>query len=507
MMELDNHKISRRSGSRGGKIAFGKLLPVFFLGAGLGIFLCYSLITEFYFYQAVVAGVLCAPVLILCMIYSPRRSLLGLLVLTIPFNPSFPVLRDKSFAFSVEFLFRTSDLIMISIFVYLLISYTLDRAKKKKSYAPLWQLGLPLLLWVASGIVSIVPAVNDSIAIIELIRMLRMLLTFVAVFFLIENPKDIYFIIICLVLAFAIQTVLVLMEYGVGHPLLRLPGEGREADIVGAIFRPGGSMGHSSNFAKLAALCLPICLTLIFVVRKNVWRICAGLVLIGGLLALVLTVSRAGFVTSLFGLCWIALIMSKTRAQQKRAVALATLFFLIVGIGLAWNLGGNRLMSRMAEDYGSAKSRPQMFSVAWNVIKAHPFFGVGLNNYTLIAPDYDHTQEAISITFPFPVHNIYILYIAEMGIPGAACFLWFLVATVVLAFKCSSKVRPPLDSAVVKAIGVGIVCSWLQGLIGMGFRSSIVHTSYLAILAGTLTAFRYYNQNLKGNNLKVEQHF
>ena len=238
--------------------------------------------------------------------------------------------------------------------------------------------------------------------------------------------------------------------------------------------------------------------------RNNFWRICAGLGLIGGLLALVLTVSRAGIVTSLFGLCWVVLITSKIRAKQKRAVALATLFFLIVGIGLAWNLGGNRLVSRVAEDYGSAKSRPQMFSVAWNVIKAHPFFGVGLNNYTLIAPDYDHTQEAISTKFPFPVHNIYLLYAAEMGMPGAACFLWFLIATVVLAFRCSARGRQHLDSTVAKAIGIGIVCSWLQGLIGMGFRSSIVHTSCVAILAGTLTAWRYYNQDHMGNELKVE---
>lgn len=465
-----------------------------------GSILLFSLISRFYFYEAVVVGILVVPIVIFFMIRSSRRSLLGLLVLAIPFNPCFHIVRNDSSLFNLDLNFWTSDLIVIFVFIYLSMSKGLGVRERQNSHALLWQLGLPLLLWIIAGALSIVPAVNKGIAIIELIRMVRIFIIFAAIFFLVEKPEDIHLIATCFVIAFAIQTVFVFAEYALGHPLFRLPGDSREADIVGAILRPGGTMGHSGNFAKLAALSLPICLAFIYTVRKNIWWITIGAVLISGLVALMLTVSRAGLGTSLFGLGWLFLIMLKNkRRNMLRTLAALSLF--VIAVVLAWHIGGDRLKSRMSEDFGSALSRPQQFSVAWNVIKAHPFIGVGLNNYTLIAPHYDHTREAISITSPQPVHNIYLLYAAEIGIPAAVCFIWFLGATIALAFKVSPQVGSPSASALLKSIGVGITCSWLQGLIGWGFRSSIVHISYLAVLAGVLAASKYYNQNRSADHL------
>lgn len=494
-MELNIQKDTHSFYPRDKWMPITKLIPSIFLGIGLGGILFYCLIKQFYFYQVIVVAILCVPVALPFLVYSPRRSLLGLLILIIPFNPCFNILRDDQIAFGTALKFFTSDLIVIVIFFFLIISYAFGRKTRKHPHAQIWWSALPLLIWIAAGVVSILPAANKSIAIVEMIRMFRIFLIFAAIYLLVERFEDIHFIATCLVIAFAIQVFFVFAESGLSHPLFRLPGGVREADIVGTILRPGGTMGHSSNFAKFAALCLPICLGLIFVVRKNIWRICAGSVLIGGLVSLVLTVSRAGLVTSLFGLGWAFLIMTKKR-RRKGMLALVSFSFLIIGVGLSLFLGGYELRSRFEDDFGSALSRPQMFSVAWNVIKAHPFFGVGLNNYTLIAPNYDRTQEAISISFPHPVHNIYLLYAAEMGIPAAIFFIWFLVSTIVLAFKCSLTIRwSVLDSAILKAVGVGITCSWLQGLIDWGLRASIVHTSYLAVIAGALATLKHYNQN------------
>lgn len=492
-MELNIQKDTHSFYSRDKWMPITKLIPSVFLGIGLGGILFYCLIKQFYFYQVIVVAILCVPVALLFLVYSPRRSLLGILILIIPFNPCFNILRDDQIAFGPALKFWTSDLIVIIIFFLLIISYAFGRKNRQHPHSQLWWSGLPLLIWIAAGVVSILPAANKGLAIVEMIRMFRIFLIFVAIYLLVERFEDIRFIATCLVIAFAIQVVLVFAEYGLSHPLFRLPGGVREADIVGTILRPDGTMGHSSDFAKFAALSLPICLALIFVVRKNIWRICAGSVLIGGLVSLVLTLSRAGLATTLFGLAWVFLVMKKKR--RKEMITLVSFSFLIIGIGLSLFLGGHKLKSRFGQDFGSALSRPQMFSVAWNVIKDHPFVGVGLNNYTLVAPDYDHTRDAISISFPHPVHNIYLLHAAEIGIPGAICFIWFLVSTIGLAFKYSSETGLLLDSAITKAIGIGITCSWLQGLISWGFRASIVHVSYLAVFAGAFAGLRYYNQN------------
>ena len=479
---------------------FSKLLLFIIFGIICGLILSIILSKEFYFYQAVLAALFCIPIISLFLLYSTRRSLLGLLVLTIPFNPSFHLLRNNSIEIGTGILFYTSDLILIAIFVYVFLSNLLGNQKEQKSYASFWHLGFPLLFWIVAGIVSILPAVNKSIVIFELIRMLRMAIFFIAVFFLVEGYEDIRFVAACLVAALAIQTILVFGEYVLCDPLFRLPGEGREADTIGELIRPGGTMGHSSNFAKLASLGLPICFAYIFVVRKNIWRIVLGGTLIAVLMALILTVSRAGIAASFFGLTWVFIILGKNVRNKKRIILISWII-LSVGIGSSWYLGGNRLINRITDDRGSARSRLPQFSVAWNVIKVHPFIGVGLNNYTLVAPDYDLTPTTISVVFPHPVHNIYMLYAAEMGIPGALFFIWFLFATLTLAFNRNSQDMLPADLIISKAIGVGIICSWSQGLIDWGFRSSIVHISYLAVLAGALVSVKYTNQKYGQENI------
>jgi len=390
--------------------------------------------------------------------------------------------------------FWASDLILIVIVCCLAVSSVLTKKKRRKHLGSIWFLGLPLLLWIAAGAVSIAPSIDKTAAIIELIRMLRICLIFVAVFLLVDKLEDFRVICICLVLAFSLQSILVLFEYLLGHPVIRLPGGERVVEVIGATIRPGGTMGHSSNFAKFAALSLPCCLAITLAVKNNIWRVCAGLILICGFVALMLTLARIGLATSLLGLGWIFFLLIK-KLKNRRIIIPVSLSFLLIGICLSWFLAGDRLMDRSKNDGGSASIRPLMFSVAWNVIKDNPLLGTGLNNYTLIAPDYDNTREAISITLPVPVHNIYLLHAAEMGIPGAICFIWFLSIVVLKSFENSSYAQNFFDSAILKAIGVGISCSWLQGLTGMGARPSIVHTSYLAVIAGALAALSHYNQN------------
>lgn len=456
--------------------------------------LCYCITKQFYFYQVVVVGIILSPIT-LFLIRSPRGSLLALLVLTIPFNPAFHVVRVTSHAFHVGLMFYTSDVIVLVIFVYLLIESGLHNRKKHKNNTKMRRFVLPLLLWIIAGALSIVPAGNKNIAVIELIRMVRVLLVFVAVYHLIDKPDDLRVVAASLVVAFAVQTALVHFEYSTEYRLMRLPGGAREADVIeGLGVRPGGTMGHSGNFAKLASLCLPICLAFACVASSNWGKLAAATLTVLGLIALVLTISRAGVAASITGLCWVLWWLWR-RTSGHAAMKSAAVVLVVTAGGFAWYMGASRLISRVREDYSSAISRPQMYAVAYNIIKSHPLAGVGLNNYHLVAPDYDRTPEKISIIIPGPVHNIYMLHAAEIGIPGALCFIWFLIATIAMTFKRSSESRFLLDSAIMKAMGIGTTCSWLQGLIGHGHRSSIVHMSYLAVFAGAFAALSYYNRN------------
>jgi hypothetical protein len=465
------------------------LSPYVVVGVGLGTALSYCLFEQFYFYQAVVMVILCAPLAVSFLLYAPRRTLLGLLVLSIPFNPCFHVYHNERAVISMDLDFWASDLILICIYGYLLVDGVLNSGQRKPSNASTWTISLPLLLWITAGALSVLPAVEKSWTVIELVRMIRVLAIFVAVYHVVQGTEDIRFVVYFLLVAFTVQTGLIFVEYGLGHQVFRLPGAMRDADLAGEILRPGGTMGHSANFAKLAALCLPMCLVTAACARKKALQVFALTLLGSGLIALLMTVSRVGVATSMFGLAWILFLLLKTR-KLSTAATTVVLVFLIIGIGFGWFMAGDSLMSIIADDQGSAALRPRMYENAWNTIKAHPL-GVGLNNYTVVAPRYDRSPEGVMFQ---PVHNIYLLQAAEISVIGLSFFLWFLFRTVLHAFSYASKERSVFDSAIAAAIGVGVSCSWLQGLVGWGHRASIVHTSYLAILAGAFAALKYRSQ-------------
>ena len=497
-----NSKLNN-SGILKDKSLYRNIVFISMFGIGLSGLLCYVLGTQFYFYQIVLAGLFLLPIAGLAFLYFPRRSLFAALMITIPFNPSFHLVRFEEMGSVSGIMLRASDVIVLLIFLYLFFNKLLGNKHSGISLSNIWYLGLPLVLWIVIGFLSIIPASNKNIVIFELIRMIKVLFYFVAAFLLVKKFNNIRFIMVCLLASLALQTFLVFAEFGLNKPLFRLPGERREADAgdrTGEVIRPGGTMGHSGNFAKLTSLCLPICFSLIFAVRKNIWRIIFAGLLISSLVALVLTVSRAGIGTSLIGLFLVPLVLSKN-VKNKQIFVFGSIVILVISIGFSWLLGGDRLSDRMSDDGGSAQSRLPMFSVAWNVIRANPLMGVGLNNYTLIAPEYDQTPEKISVTYQHPVHNIYMLSAAEIGIPGTIVFLWFLFATILLTFRQSKLAIPKADIIIVKAIGIGIFCSWIQGLVDWGFRSSSVHISYLAILAGLLSALMYVKTNQNKANV------
>ena len=99
-----------------------------------------------------------------------------------------------------------------------------------------------------------------------------------------------------------------------------------------------------------------------------------------------------------------------------------------------------------------------MAKVAWNVIKANPFTGVGLNNYTNVMQRYDRTRAWESYRFPHPVHNAYLLIAAETGIPALAAFLWLIAAFFAKTWTAFRRIDVPL--ALFQIGCMGSVLTW-----------------------------------------------
>ncbi len=78
--------------------------------------------------------------------------------------------------------------------------------------------------------------------------------------------------------------------------------------------------------------------------------------------------------------------------------------------------------------------RADLFKSTLIIIKNHPLFGIGLLNFL---PGISHIQKPLSPTLYLqPVHNIFLLVTAEIGIIGVGFFLWFLFKTYKRLMRC-----------------------------------------------------------------------
>lgn len=458
------------------------IVTAVFLAASL----TYVLNARFYFYQVVAAAILVCP-LLLFGLHAPRACLLALFTFSVAINPAIHLRRDPSFDFYMGLKFWASDLCLLALLAYGFLSRAMGKRPLTKAPTP-WEVFLPLIGWLTAALLSIVPAVNPAVALWGGVRIVRILAIFLTFYWIVEKPQDLRLIVTCLLLVFAIQSLWIVVEYGAGHPLGRLPGGVREADVIpDNIFRPGGSMGHSSNFGKLAALCLPLTLTVVLAGGSATLQIGTLGILILGSLALVLSLSRIGMVTSVWGIVLALIVTHRLWIFRHRAVFLVACIAVAGGFG-AWRIGGQRIVQRIQDDHGSMAARGQMFSVAWEIIKAHPFRGVGLNNSTLVAPDYDKTRENISVDWPHPIHNIYLLSTAELGLGGGLCFIGWVGAAAALPFRYARRTHVTIDRLMGWGMGIGLIGCWLQGLVDWGHWSSVIHLSYTAMLAGAFAA-------------------
>jgi len=96
--------------------------------------------------------------------------------------------------------------------------------------------------------------------------------------------------------------------------------------------------------------------------------------------------------------------------------SLSSLFFILC----FWLLA---ISSRFSTDEAFFQ-RLQLMKSSFLMIKNFPLSGVGLNNFIVYLPNY---WSLIGFTYWLqPVHNLYLLLIAETGTMGFLIFLWFL---------------------------------------------------------------------------------
>jgi O-antigen ligase len=106
-------------------------------------------------------------------------------------------------------------------------------------------------------------------------------------------------------------------------------------------------------------------------------------------------------------------ILRKIGSSLGSLRSLSCLIIVVIGgVFLVGNSGGWD-----KESYGK---RMELNKAGWEMIKSNPLLGVGAGNFVVELPEYQKN----GILWLQPVHNIFLLGLAEIGILGVMVILW-----------------------------------------------------------------------------------
>ncbi|MBN1354419.1 MAG: O-antigen ligase family protein [Candidatus Omnitrophica bacterium] len=187
-----------------------------------------------------------------------------------------------------------------------------------------------------------------------------------------------------------------------------------------AITRAVGFLGHSNALALFLNAWLPLLILYASGIERSATRLLCFLSFGAGIIALVLTFSRGGWLTFALSSFLILGFFLRGRISSR----LSRFIRFIPGIALVLLLlvipFSPYIHDRLSrDDYEAAESRIKLAKTAFEIIKEKPVTGVGLGNYRLAVPSEPYSDE-----LPPPVHNIYLKIAAELGIPAAVLFIW-----------------------------------------------------------------------------------
>ncbi|ORU01380.1 hypothetical protein D081_0199 [Anaerovibrio sp. JC8] len=184
-------------------------------------------------------------------------------------------------------------------------------------------------------------------------------------------------------------------------------------------------------------------------------RIILGAAMVLTLACLAMTYARGACLT-------IALIMAGYGILKDRRV-LGVLAVLVVGY-LAYN---PVFLERMSTMFSVADTSSEMRIAMWEstvqMILDHPVFGIGGGAYSLVYPIYDTYIVDGSVTLVH-AHNIYLNYLAEIGIVGGCAFLMFFLGYTGTALFPQKEMPDTLTRGFMLGLGMALVSVALNGL-------------------------------------------
>lgn len=229
---------------------------------------------------------------------------------------------------------------------------------------------------------------------------------------------------------------------------------GEAVDELAFRFRPVGTLEHANDLAQMLTFYFPIILSLYFARLKMRYLFVSILVT----LTLAMTLSRSawiGYILSIF-----ILLYCYEKIQKKKLLTLNRKYLLLIVVLAILSVMYfvfprlERSVNVFSEFGGGAYVRGLQTEATIELILRSPLLGVGA---LMSVPESLMTGAGrIFSEFPSPIHNAYLLYSAEYGIPSIVFILLFVLLCLRYLIKAFVS-RGTKESPLAMGVAVGSV--------------------------------------------------
>jgi O-antigen ligase len=209
---------------------------------------------------------------------------------------------------------------------------------------------------------------------------------------------------------------------------------------------PFGPYVNRNHFAGFAEMIIPIALVPLVLGKVRKERIfLVALFAVVPIVALILSTSRGGIVSFAAQMVILFLLLVIRRVHSKYMIFGGVLVLTAV-MAVSW-IGVQQVLKRFAGIQNlevSAGKRAAMRRDTFRLFLDHPFIGTGLGTLQMVYPPYDSVYDGRIVNH---AHNDYLEGLAETGIIGGLCCLWFLGVVLVNALEGKIALERSFGSA------------------------------------------------------------
>jgi O-antigen ligase len=284
-----------------------------------------------------------------------------------------------------------------------------------------------LTLYLAITCLSMVLGYLQVLASYEIFLLVQMFLLYFYLINKIHSIESLHFIVIMLLVGLLMESLIIILMQIIGYGFNFAGMMGNiyaESTTPGGFSRIGGTLISANSAGSYISLLLVPAFSIIMTNLKSLYKWLAILALISGMVALIMTGSRGAWLATFISFIVFGIVSYRRGWLELKILGIgASIVLLISPVFFTY------IYERVyGYDFGAAAGRIPQYQVALQIIKDHPVFGVGANNYPVILQRYLH-RGLNSNVFQWAVHNKYLLVWAETGIFGLLFFILFLVST------------------------------------------------------------------------------